>query len=132
MDNLFKICNEWLDNADLDIKFLLNNDNSSINLIFYVVGTGKKVNFICNQTVKFSIDQEPGDFPMYMVLDTSITLKKKEELLNLVHPDMHQNMIEELWHINVMEGDARINIICENLKWEVKDITAEELKWYSN
>ncbi|WP_444901998.1 hypothetical protein ACJJIG_02485 [Microbulbifer sp. SSSA007] len=133
MKDLNEICRKWLDNADLDIKVEFGNDGSTILLVFYVVGVGKKVLVTCKRPIKFSVEQDPDDLPMYVVFETSISLKKKNSFEGLIHSDVLQNIeVDELWHVDVSEGDAKVLVVSEQLSWEIFDITVEERSWYTN
>ncbi|MCW8930498.1 MAG: hypothetical protein OQL19_09700 [Gammaproteobacteria bacterium] len=129
MNELTEIYKKWLDNANLDINVAYGENGATITLTFYVIGTYNKVVFTCNRLSLFNVAQPPDEFPMYAVFETNITLKKKDNLKDMLHSDFFDELENNLWHVNVSEGDARINIICEHLTWKTEKITEEELKW---
>ncbi len=110
--NLEKICNEWLDNADLDINIFIKDMQEHIELIFYVVGTGKKLIVTCSSVFKYSIEKEADELPLYAIFETSIMQSDKDELLKYINSDFHDSLPAKLWHISVSEGDVKINLIC--------------------
>ncbi len=131
-NNMEKICNEWLDNADLDINIFVKDMQEHIELIFYVVGIGKKMIVTCSSVFKYSIEKEADELPLYAVFETSIKQFDKGELLKYINSDFHDSLPAKLWNIRVLEGDAKINLICEKLNWKIDEISEIEREWYKN
>ncbi len=132
MYDLKYYCENWLDNADLDINIYTKDKQETIELIFYVVGYSKKLILNCTKVVKYSLEKESDDLPLYAVFATHIKQYNRDDLLKYIDFEFHEALNSKLWFIRVLEGDAKIDLICEKLQWNIKDISESERKWYKN
>ncbi|MCE2572356.1 hypothetical protein [Motilimonas eburnea] len=131
MDNLSEICTKWLANADLDISIKTGRNGCVVTLTFYVFGIRKKVVVECCKPTKFCVDQPSDELPLYTVFEADITRRSKSSLVDMIHVDFYDELPDKLWHINVYEGCARINLICEAINWEACDITEQEREMFN-
>ena len=114
-----------LDNADLFVEF--TNFPFSIRLTFAVVGTNKKVIFLCSQIEKFCLNKGVFDEPDYLCLEANVTPPPKERLPGL--SDFEFGLMDKtdfLWSIEVLP-EADIKIKCLRFEWELLIMSDEEI-----
>ncbi len=74
MEDLQTICRAM--DASLDIEF--TNFPFSVTLTFAVVGTDRKVIFLCSQIEEFTLIKAAFDEPEYLCFEVSVEPPKKE------------------------------------------------------
>lgn len=125
--DLEAVCSQLLDNANMDVKF--TDCPFSIALSFCVIGSDIKVNFTCSDIAKFSIVKDSENGPIYVALEASVIPPIKLRDPNM--SDHEFNMIDHkdyVWEVNVLP-EADICIKCISFKWEIMQISEEEMKW---
>jgi len=136
MNSLDTICQTMLDNADLSI--LLQDYPFGMQLIFYIVGTKQKVIFRCKRIAKFEIIKEPDEEPLYAVLKVEVKQINrfigkeyvKESISIVNYEPIDDDLPESPWIIQVVEGSARVGVLCADMVWSIEEISTAELEEY--
>jgi len=113
----------------MDVKF--NDYPFSITLVFYVICSDIRVQFVCSEIEVLSLEKDWNDGPLYVALEVSVnkpTLAR--DPTQAEHEFSCIDHAEYLWEIRVLP-EANLNIKCLSFDWGIQKISDEELSWLS-
>ena len=111
----------------MDVRF--TDCPFSIELVFYVIGSDIKVQFVCSEIEVLNLDKDWNDRPLYLAFEVQVKPPKinrdpaqsDREFASIDHA-------EYLWEISVLP-EASLSIKCLSFSWCVQKIGDEELSW---
>ena len=128
MEELQRVCQTLLDNADLDV--LLDAQTGEIVLCFLVAGSYEQVIFRCGRYHSFKLIKDPDEAECFFVGETHVSLLTGSE-------EIKQGMASEGWtwgetslpsqlfRIEV-QGGIEIRVLCETFNWSLTPATEEQ------
>ena len=114
--------------AGLFVEF--TNFPFSVTLTFAVVGTDRKVIFLCSQIEEFTLKKGAFDEPEYLCFEVSVEPPKKERPPDLSEFEFglkeSNDKKDFLWNIEVLP-EAEIKVKCLEFEWKVLKMSQEEM-----
>lgn len=122
MNDLNYVCENLLDNADLDVY--LDGITATIKLCFTVGGSLEEVTFECGNFHIFKMVKPPDQNQCLFVGETKVTMiEEPEEIQRWLGSEGwtwgNVTLQEKLYLIETL-GEVEILILCENFSWDIK------------
>lgn len=111
----------------MDVKF--EDSPFSIKLVFYVIGSDFKVQFVCSDIEVLNLEKDWNDGPLYVALEAQVKPPKQTRDPALAdHVFSCTDHAEYMWEISVLP-EANLNIKCLSFDWCIQKISDDELSW---
>ncbi len=122
MDDLKYVCENLLDNADLDVY--LDGITATIKLCFTVANSLEKVTFECRNFHSFKMVKAPDDDQALFVGETKVTIiDEPAEIQRWMSSEGwtwgNATLPDKLYLIETL-GEVEISIVCNNFSWNIK------------
>lgn len=128
MEELQRVCQTLLDNADLDV--LLDAQTGEIVLSFIVAGSYEQVIFRCGRFHAFKMTKDPDEAECFFVGEAHVSrLTGSEEIKQGLASEGwtwgETSLPSQLYRIEV-NGGIEIRILCETFTWSLTPATEEQ------
>jgi hypothetical protein len=124
VDRLQRLCAEYLDNADLDIK--LDEDEFKLRLIFFVAGSDTKVTIELTGLREVSMRKHVVDRPFFPIMKTSVTAPRLSLPAEWGTFELKTNdLTSYLWKVE-LEGSLSLYATATGLAWDEERLSQTE------